>query len=314
MPVAYECRGCGMARPEHWTGPCCDHAPIFKPSDCRDLKCRGCHRRYDTRRVQSSIPGAKLEEPIDGQVMSLQDAVEGAIEYPRIETGIAGFDYVFGDDKGAIGMVPGSVVLVCGSPGGGKTTLLLGVLQALARQRYDVLYVTGEESMNQLGRRAKSLGKFPARFRAVHETDLDTILDQFDDVAPDAFVADSIQKIRVGDDYEPESPASIKYAIEELGSYAKREHAIAFIIGHITKDGAIRGAKTLEHDVDVVLYLENLGINPNGSKKKKKDSRRLLRCDSKNRFGETPRAAPFEMTGQGLRDLYIPGWDGWEED
>lgn len=271
MGYVYECRGCKVRRLEEWPGACSNcglwYNPIRRPSDDPDSD------------------RAPIE---DGQVMPLADAVAAAVEYPRIKTRMPGFDHVLDG-----GFVPDSTVLLCGDPGVGKSTLILQLLQSLAKQRYDVLYLTGEESMNQVAIRAKRLGKFLARLQAAHETDIDAILDHLDEIKPAVFVIDSIPKVRV-EDFQPGSSASIESAVRELRRFARETHAVGVLIGHIDKEGAIKGPTSISFDVDVVLHFAFAG--------NAEDAGRLLRTN-KNRFGPTPREAPFIMRDSGFADL-----------
>lgn len=271
MPIAYKCRECGVIRPVKWLG-----------------KCPGCFRYFDIRQINADIPGAAESPPMDGEVVSLQDAVNHVVHIPRIETGLQSVDYVLGG-----GLVPNSIILLCGDPGSGKTTVLIQVLRLLAVQRHDVLYVTGEQTVGDLAQRAKSFGKFPGRFAAVRETYLDTILDHVEERQPAVVVIDSIQMINVDDDLEVGSAASIKAAIRAFTDYGKENSTVFIIIGHVTKGGVIGGPKALEHHVDVSLHLS-------GNKFHKI---RYLKCDSKNRAGPTPRFAKFEMSDTGLIEL-----------
>lgn len=207
-------------------------------------------------------------------------------EVRRLESEIAGFDKVLGG-----GIVPGSLILICGDSGSGKSTLLIQVFQALARRRETCLYITGEEPVSQLASRFKGLGKFPARLQALHATDIDIMLDRVDEMKPSVVVIDSIQCVEVDEDLEVGSASSIKTAINEFMKYAKAEKVAFIIIGHITKGGSIGGPKTLEHMVDTSVHLTA------------SLSRRVLQCLSKNRFGKTPQRAYFEMTGEGLVEI-----------
>lgn len=174
-----------------------------------------------------------------------------------------------------------------------NTTVLIQTLQAAARLRYDALYITGEQTVGDLALRARSFGKIPARMVAVRETDLDVILDIIDERQPAIVVVDSAQTIFVDDELEVGGAASIKVAIRELMKAAKETNTTIIVIGHVTKGGAIGGPKALEHYVDCSFHLS-------GTKTSKI---RTLRCDSKNRFGDTPRQARFTMGDDGLTAL-----------
>lgn len=279
MSRAYQCRGCkGPKLPRPWPGE----------------RCPNCRRYYAWKEVPGDdIEGAEDATQVDGVPISLADVVKNRVVVPKIEIGIAGIDHVLDG-----GLHPRSLTLLCGEPGAGKSTAILQVLQALARQRISCLYVSGEEDVNQLAERAERLGSFPSRMQVVRETDLDNILYQLEEVQPKVAVIDSIQTIVCtngsGDDLEPGSATSVKTAIREFMDFAKKNSIVFIVIGHVTKDGAIGGPNALMHYVDVNLYLAG----------KKTEITRYLRCDQKNRFGQTPRKARFTMEETGLVDHY----------
>ena len=269
MPLGYECRCCGIQKPRPWTKGC---------PNC------GLRANILTRNID--LPGAEMAEPIDGQAISLSDVQ--AKDVDRLPTMIVGLDKVLNG-----GIVTRSMTLVCGSPGSGKSTLLLAMLQSLAKQREKVLYITGEESLIQMKLRADRLGKFPASMIALYETDIDAILDTIEEKQPSVVVIDSIQMIDVGEDFGAGSTASIRIAIHQFMKCAKAENGPAiFIIGHITKGGAIGGPRALEHMVDTSLFFKSTG----------KSKIRFLQCNFKNRFGPTPIEASFLMAQKGLLD------------
>lgn len=280
MPVAYKCGkndkgGCGYVGPEAWLG-----------------RCPGCGGFYDCRSVNLDIPGAKAGDVTEGEIVSLQDVVDSGgldIDVPRYKTTIEGVDYVT-----AGGFAKAGLYLLCGDPGTGKTTLLLKALYHLAKARQRVLYVTGEQSVKALAGYVKRMKvKLPAHFTAVRETDLDYILDYIDDHEPNVMVLDSISTVET-EDFEIGSSAAIRTAITALSKAANEHGTTIIIIAHVTKEGVLAGPKALEHLVDVFLYLA-------GSKYEKV---RYLKCESKNRWGETPRAARFLMTQEGLVDCF----------
>ncbi len=209
----------------------------------------------------------------------------------RIRTGIAEFDGVLGG-----GVVPGSVILIGGDPGIGKSTLLLQAADRICRQGGTVLYVSGEESGYQTGLRAKRLGVGAPGLYLVSETSLDVILEHIKKLRPLAVVIDSIQII-----YRPDlasSPGSItqvKECAAELTLLAKASGVAIFLVGHVTKEGYLAGPKVLEHLVDTVIYFEG----------ERHTLFRILRT-MKNRFGSTNEVGVFEMTELGLKEVVNP--------
>jgi DNA repair protein RadA/Sms len=194
------------------------------------------------------------------------------------------------------GIVPGSLVLLGGDPGIGKSTLLLQVSADLALKHGTVLYVSGEESADQIKLRADRLGISSDRLLILTETCIDDVLQQVDAAAPAALVIDSIQTMYLRD--TPSSPGSVGQVKEStlaLLRYAKSSGRPVFLVGHVTKEGTIAGPRVLEHIVDTVLYLEGDRFQ----------SFRLLRA-VKNRFGSTNEVGVFEMRGEGLSEVANP--------
>jgi DNA repair protein RadA/Sms len=212
-------------------------------------------------------------------------------ELQRSNTGIGEFDRVLGG-----GLVPGGLVLVGGDPGIGKSTLLLQVLSRLAEGGKAGFYVSGEESESQTRMRAGRLGTLPAELYVSCETDVNVILSQLSELKVSAAVVDSIQTV-----YNPEltgAPGSVGQ-IRECGlrflNFAKTHSKAVFLVGHVTKEGAVAGPRVLEHMVDVVLYLEG----------ERYQNYRVLRA-AKNRFGSTNEIGVFEMREQGLVEVLDP--------
>ena len=194
------------------------------------------------------------------------------------------------------GIVPGSVVLLAGEPGVGKSTLLLQLAQFMANKDNKVLYVSGEESPQQIRLRADRLGFTGEGIVMLSETDLSTVLERLDAVRPGLAIVDSIQTLFSDD--EPSSPGSVGQVREaglRLLRWAKDRGTPVFISGHMTKDGALAGPRVLEHMVDVVMYLES----------QEDGGYRVLRS-GKNRFGATTEVGVFEMTEHGLSDVSDP--------
>jgi DNA repair protein RadA/Sms len=194
------------------------------------------------------------------------------------------------------GIVPGSLVLIGGDPGIGKSTLLLQVSAMAAQQGGKVLYVSGEESLQQVRLRANRLGLGGGGLYILAETNLEAILGQLDQAAPDLVVVDSIQTVSVDElGSAPGSVGQIRECTMRLMGWAKTAGVPVLISGHVTKDGAIAGPRVLEHIVDVVLYLEGEAFS----------AYRLLRS-VKNRFGSTNEVGIFEMRGEGLVEVDNP--------
>ena len=208
----------------------------------------------------------------------------------RFSTGMGELDRVLGG-----GAVEGSLVLVGGAPGIGKSTLLLQICNALCRER-SVLYVSGEESERQLKLRAQRLSVAPEKLYILAENRISDILVSVEEDKPDVLIVDSIQTM-FSDENEssPGSVSQVKDCTMHLMQLSKTEGITIFVVGHINKDGNIAGPKVLEHMVDCVLYFEG---DPN-------TSYRLLRA-AKNRFGSTNEIGVFEMLDTGLKEVPNP--------
>lgn len=208
----------------------------------------------------------------------------------RFSTGIGELDRVLGG-----GAVRGSLVLVGGSPGIGKSTLLLQLCANLPEGE-KVLYVTGEESESQLAMRAKRLGVSGEGLYVLAETSLEEVIAQTDHLAPGALIIDSIQTLTSGDiTSSPGSVSQVKNCTSELMRFSKTGGCTIFIVGHVNKEGAIAGPKVLEHMVDCVLYFTG----------DRNMSYRILRAE-KNRFGSTNEIGVFEMHDAGLAEIPNP--------
>lgn len=192
------------------------------------------------------------------------------------------------------GIVPGSVVLIGGDPGIGKSTLLLQLGLNFPTQK--VLYVSGEESANQIRMRAERIGKLHSNLLLLTDTSLERVMERLDEVQPSLVIIDSIQTLQSPEiDSVPGSVAQIRECTGELIQYAKESNIPVILIGHITKEGNIAGPKVMEHMVDVVLQFEG----------DRQHLYRLLRS-SKNRFGSTNELGIYEMQGSGLREVDNP--------
>lgn len=208
----------------------------------------------------------------------------------RFCTGMGELDRVLGG-----GAVAGSLVLVGGAPGIGKSTLLLQICDSLCSGR-KVLYVSGEESEKQLKLRAQRIGVMPEKLYILSETCLSDILSVVDTLQPDILITDSIQTLySEANESSPGSVSQVKDCTMTLMQLSKSQGITVFVVGHINKDGAIAGPKVLEHMVDCVLYFEG---DPNSSY-------RLLRA-AKNRFGSTNEIGVFEMGDSGLIEVPNP--------
>lgn len=212
-------------------------------------------------------------------------------ESERFLTGIGEFDRVLGG-----GIVPGSVVLIGGDPGIGKSTLLLQVAERIAGESDGVLYISGEESPSQIKMRAGRLNVAAKGIYILAETSLEEILHQAQKVPHRAMIVDSIQTIFTAQlSSAPGSVSQVREAASVLMGYAKKNSIPVFIVGHVTKDGAIAGPRVLEHIVDTVLYFEG----------DRGHQYRILRA-VKNRFGSTHEIGVFEMREGGLDEIVNP--------
>jgi DNA repair protein RadA/Sms len=255
-------------------------------------KCPGCGEWNSMKEERQPATG-KGRPPVLGGVQSeavpLED-IELVGEH-RTGTGIGEFDRVLGG-----GVVPGSVILIGGDPGIGKTTLLLQALPRLSSKDGPVLYVSGEESPRQIKMRSERIGIKRSGLLILAETSLQEILKQVQAHTPAAIVVDSIQTVYM--DELTSAPGTISQVQEVAGKLmflAKRTGMPVFIIGHVTKEGAIAGPRLLEHIVDTVLYFEG----------DKGHSYRILRA-VKNRFGSTNEIGVFEMKDSGLEEVANP--------
>lgn len=232
---------------------------------------------------------ARAITPFSTAVVSLDEVAVQPIK--RSSTGIAEFDRVLGG-----GVVPGSMVLLGGPPGIGKSTLMLQVADALCRAGSKGLYISGEESLEQIKDRAHRLGLHAKGMSLVSETELSRMIEVVDKVAPSWCVIDSIQTIYREDmSSAPGSVGQVRECTSELMRLAKSKGITIFILGHVTKEGDLAGPRVLEHMVDTVLYFEA----------EREQVYRLLRS-YKNRFGATHEVGVFRMTGTGLTGISSP--------
>lgn len=272
--TVYFCTVCGNETPK-WQG-----------------KCAACGA-WNTieEHIEKPVAAGKMRATPVGVTRTAQKLGEVSCEAEiRFYTGMGELDRVLGG-----GAVEGSLVLVGGAPGIGKSTLLLQICQSLCADR-KVLYVTGEESMRQVSMRAQRLGVSTDNLYILSETRLSDMLEAVADAKPDILIVDSIQTMyNEENDSSPGSVSQVKDCTMALMQLSKMEGITVFVVGHINKDGAIAGPKVLEHMVDCVLYFEG---DPNSSY-------RLLRA-AKNRFGSTNEIGVFEMCDKGLIEIPNP--------
>jgi len=267
------CNSCGFESPK-WVG-----------------KCPGCSswntmvEELNTRtKTSNSVVGFEKVKPI-----SIKDIEISQEE--RTSTGFEELDRVLGG-----GIVRGSLILVGGDPGIGKSTLLLQVSMNLAKNNKEILYVTGEESPKQIKIRAERLGVEAEKLIILAETDLSVIEGYISELKPGFVVIDSIQTMfRAELQSAPGSVSQVREATAALMRIAKQLNTATFIVGHVTKEGAIAGPRILEHMVDTVLYFEG----------ERHQSYRIVRA-VKNRFGSTNEIGIFEMKNRGLEEVLNP--------
>lgn len=276
--IMYVCSECGYQSAK-WMGKCpeCgmwntleEYIPEVKTSASQQ-----------TRHTAYASSGAGKAEPLND--VDLPD-------YIRSETGFGEFDRVLGG-----GLVHGSVVLLSGEPGIGKSTLLMQICSALGKSK-KLLYVSGEESRSQLKLRAKRLGISSPNVYLLNETVVDGILSEIDRLAPDVVMIDSVQTLyNERFNSAPGSISQVRESALALISKAKNDGISVILVGHVNKEGGISGPKILEHMVDAVLSFEG-------------DRRQLYRVirAMKNRYGSTNEIGVFEMTDSGLREVPNP--------
>lgn len=270
--TVYVCNECGTGSPR-WSGKC---------SGC------GAWNSLIEEVTTSGVSGTKKAQALPPQQLS---TIELSGTGPRITTGIQEADQVLGG-----GLVQGSVLLLAGEPGIGKSTLLLQAAAGVAKDKKQVLYISGEESLQQTKLRADRLKVDEAAISLLTVTDIDAIVATILSAKPDFVIIDSIQTMMTEElNSSAGTVSQITAATHKLQRAAKAGNTAILIVGHVTKEGNIAGPKILEHLVDVVLYLE--GEKFGGFK--------LLR-GVKNRFGSTNEVGIFEMINSGLRTVKNP--------
>jgi len=277
----YTCNACGAQAPK-WAGQCADCGAWNTMTETVAAEPVGRGGRF------AGYAGGAGGASEVGRVMALDD-VELKLD-ARVSTGIGELDRVLGG-----GLVYGSVTLIGGDPGIGKSTLLLQALASVSAENR-VLYVTGEESLRQVSLRAQRLSVSAAGLRLLSETRVDAIIEAAQREKPQVMVVDSIQTVYTDLlQSAPGSVAQVRESAAQLVQFAKRSGVALFLVGHVTKEGAIAGPRVLEHMVDAVLYFEG---DP-GSRF------RLIRA-VKNRFGAVNELGVFAMTEKGLREVTNP--------
>jgi DNA repair protein RadA/Sms len=275
--VAYVCNDCG-AESARWQGQCSE--------------CKAWNTITEIRLGASAAANKMQRTGYAGELTSkVQTLAEVSLaELPRISSGYKELDRVLGG-----GIVPGSAMLIGGHPGAGKSTLLLQTMCSLA-ERMPVLYVTGEESLQQVAMRAHRLGLPNDKLRMLSETSVEQICHLALQEKPAVMVIDSIQVMHVADvSSSPGSVSQVRESAAHLTRFAKQHQVAIFMVGHVTKDGTLAGPKVLEHCVDCSVLLEGDA-----------DSRyRTLRCQ-KNRFGAINELGVFAMTSLGMKEVSNP--------
>lgn len=270
--------------------------------------CQQCG--FESSKWMGQCPGCKewnsfVEELVDKKAISSSGKVNSErteakpvpisqislSEEDRIASGFGEFDRVLGG-----GIVQGSLVLIGGDPGIGKSTLLLQLCRNLSLQKHSLLYISGEESLGQIKMRAERIGQFSDSLELLSETNLDTISNVISNKKPEIVVIDSIQTMyneNVGS--APGSVSQVRESTSVLLQIAKGLNVTIFIVGHVTREGTVAGPRVLEHMVDTVLYFEG----------DHNQSYRILR-GVKNRFGSTNEIGVFEMRSEGLVEVTNP--------
>lgn len=278
VKTAYVCTDCGSEY-KKWQGQCND-----------------CHAWNTISEVRLGAISSRSEKftGFAGNVANINEVQSLAqidlTSQPRLLTGASEFDRVLGG-----GLVPGSAVLIGGHPGAGKSTLLLQTLCYLA-EKMESLYVTGEESLQQVAMRAQRLGLPTGRLKMMTETSVESICSTADQLKPKVLVVDSIQVTSVADlQSAPGGVSQVRESAAYLTRFAKQTGTVLFLVGHVTKDGTLAGPKVLEHMIDCSIMLEGAD-----------DSRFRTLRGIKNRFGAVNELGVFAMTEQGLREVKNP--------
>ncbi|NWO04011.1 MAG: DNA repair protein RadA [Idiomarinaceae bacterium] len=274
---AYVCNDCGADFPR-WLGQC---------PECKAWNTL-TEIRLTSKTTSTSSERRGFSGITEGRVQTLNEV--DLQEVPRFSSGFQEFDRVLGG-----GVVPGSAILIGGSPGAGKSTLLLQALCKLA-ERMPALYVTGEESLQQVAMRAQRLNLPTNKLRMLSETSVESICQLADKEKPAIMVIDSIQVMHMADiQSAPGSVSQVRESAAFLTRYAKQKNVAIIMVGHVTKEGHLAGPKVLEHCIDCSVLLD-------GSS----DSRYRTLRGTKNRFGAVNELGVFAMTGGGLKEVSNP--------
>ncbi|HHF6214454.1 TPA: DNA repair protein RadA [Haemophilus influenzae] len=275
--TAYVCNDCG-AEFSRWQGQC--------------SACKAWNTITEVRLISTAKSKNDRFSGYAGEIQAkIQTLSEISLqETPRFSSGFNELDRVLGG-----GVVPGSAILIGGHPGAGKSTLLLQVMCGLAKNM-TALYVTGEESLQQVAMRASRLGLPNDQLKMLSETSMEQICNLADQLKPQIIVVDSIQVMHLADiQSSPGSVAQVRECASFLTRYAKTRQVAIIMVGHVTKDGTLAGPKVLEHAIDCSLLLEG-----------EADSRYRTLRSHKNRFGAVNELGVFGMTEQGLREVKNP--------
>src|SRR5246127_3248655 len=272
--LSFVCQNCGAAY-NRWQG-----------------KCEACGEWNTLAEEEASAVPVSVRSRRKGRQFRLESLSGKTQDAPRLSSGMAELDRVTGG-----GFVRGSVLLVGGDPGIGKSTLLIQAAAELAKAGHRVVYISGEEAVAQVRLRAERLGLTGAKVELAAETSVEDIVATLGEgKAPRLVVIDSIQTMWTGAvDSAPGTVTQGRGAAQALIRFAKRSGAAVILVGHVTKDGQIAGPRVVEHMVDAVLSFEGDGLH----------QFRILRA-IKNRFGPTDEIGVFEMTGAGLREVANP--------
>jgi len=271
--LSFICQNCGAAF-SRWQG-----------------KCEACGEWNTLAEEGAERPGPGRKAG-KGRLFALEPLTGEALEAPRLPCGLAEFDRVTGG-----GFVRGSVLLMAGDPGIGKSTVLLQAAAAIARCGHRAVYISGEEAVAQVRLRAERLSLADAAVELAAETSVEDIVSTLSEgKTPRLIVIDSIQTMWTGlVESAPGTVTQVRGAAQALIRFAKKSGAAIILVGHVTKDGQIAGPRVVEHMVDAVLSFEGEGSH----------QFRILRA-VKNRFGPTDEIGVFEMTGSGLREVANP--------